>query len=313
MKIYVDTSLPDDLKQKLTGAVPGDAFYFKADLPDDEARLNALLNADILFGNPRPVEWLQKASNLKWVQLYSTGFEYYQDVNIPAVVTNMQDYYSQPCAETIIAGILALYRGIDSLTLLKEKHHWVGHAIRPQLKTLYGKRVIILGKGRIGKQVEKSLSGFACEVKFFGRAGSGADIQSIEALKALLPETDILIGCLPGTADTYRLITDDIIDALPAHCIFCNVGRGNLVADENRLIDALKNYKIGGAVLDVTTSEPIPADHPLWDCPNTILTQHSGGGSVTEHNGIVDFFLDNYKLFRENKPLQNVVDLKRGY
>jgi glyoxylate/hydroxypyruvate reductase len=313
MKIYVDTPLPYDLKQKVVHATPGDQVFFKEDLPDDQARLATLLNADILFGNPRPVEWMHKASNLKWIQLYSTGFEYYQDVNIPAIVTNMQDYYSQPCAETIIAGILSLYRGIDKLSILKEKHQWVGHSIRKELNTLYRKRVVILGKGRIGKQLDRCLRGFECDVKFYGRSASGADIQTTEELRALLPQTDILIGCLPGTEDTCRLITDDLIDSLSMDCIFCNVGRGNLIADENKLIKALKNYQIRGAVLDVTDKEPIPEGHPLWDCPNTILTQHSGGGSSTEHSGILAFFLENYKLFKENKPLQNIVDLKRGY
>jgi glyoxylate/hydroxypyruvate reductase len=313
MKIYVDTFLPDDLKRKLIQDTPGDQVVFKDDLQDDSERLAALLNADILFGNPRPVEWMQKASNLKWVQLYSTGFEYYKNISIPAVVTNMQDYYSHPCAETIIAGILALYRGIDKFSILKHRHEWVGHSMRKHLKILYQKRVIILGRGSIAKQLEKSLKGFECEVKFFGRAASNSDIQTTEELKALLPKVDILVGCLPGTDETCGLITNDMIDSLSADCIICNVGRGNLISDENRLVQALKNYEIAGAVLDVTINEPIPADHPLWDCPNTILTQHSGGGSLTEYDGILAFFLENYKLFRKNEPMKNVINMNRGY
>src|SRR5688572_24881315 len=134
MRIYVDTPLQNDLKQKLMQATNGDKVFFKDELHDDEARLNALLNADILFGNPRPVEWMQKASNLKWIQLYSTGFEYYRNLSLPAIVTNMQDYYSQPCAETMIAGILALYRGMDKFSILKERHEWIGHPLRKELK-----------------------------------------------------------------------------------------------------------------------------------------------------------------------------------
>ena len=313
MKIYVDTPLDEELKQELRAATTDDQLFFKDELPDDEARLNALLTADILFGNPRPVEWMEKAQNLKWVQLYSTGFEYYRYVNIPAMVTNMQDYYSQPCAETMIAGILALYRGMHTFPLLKEKHEWVGHAARKTLDTLHRKRVIILGKGRIARQIEKILLGFECEVKFFARHSSGADIHSVTALKDALPETDILIACLPGTDETHGLVTRELIESFSRNCIFCNVGRGNLLADEYALIDALQNYRIAGAVLDVTINEPIPADHPLWDCPNTILSQHSGGGSLSEHRGILDFFLENYRLFKENKPLKNLIKLERGY
>ena len=313
MKIYVDTPLNDSLKQSLLQATTGDEVSFKDALPDDEARLKTLLTADIIFGNPRPVEWMQQAFYLKWVQLYSTGFEYYRNIDIPAIVTNMQDYYSQPCAETIIAGILAIYRGVDKFSVLKEKHVWVGHASRQQLDTLYRKRVIILGKGRIANHVAQSLSGFGCNILFFAREHSTADMHTVTELKAQLPETDIVIGCLPGTDETRGLITDDLVESFSPGCIFCNVGRGNLVANENTLIDALKNNRIAGAVLDVTMNEPLPENHPLWDCPNTILTQHSGGGSISEYDGILDFFLTNYKRFKAGKPLLNVVSLSRGY
>jgi glyoxylate/hydroxypyruvate reductase len=313
MKIYVDTPLDKELKQILVEATRGDELFFKDELPDDEAKLKALLSANIIFGNPRPVEWMEKAANLKWVQLYSTGFDYYANINIPAIVTNMQDYYSQPCAETIIAGILALYRGIDKFSTLKEKKVWVGHASRKELNTLYQKRVIILGKGRIANHLAKSLSGFECKVQFFARQNTAADMHTISQLKSHLPEADIVIGCLPGTDETHGLITEELIESLSAQCIFCNVGRGNLVANEHSLIDALKNYKIGGAVLDVTMHEPLPQDHPLWHCPNTILTQHSGGGSISEYAGIVNFFLENYGLFKKHQQLKNVINLKRGY
>ena len=121
MTIYVDTPLKKPQKEMLMSRAPGDNFIFKDELPGEDQQLNALLKADILLGNPRPVEWLQRAVNLKWVQLYSTGFEYYHSVKIPAVITNIQDYYSQPCAETMIAGIMALYRKINTFSLLQAR------------------------------------------------------------------------------------------------------------------------------------------------------------------------------------------------
>src|SRR5690242_12655844 len=98
MTIYVDTPLNQHQQDRLRNAAPADAFVFKSDLPEEE-QYAAFLKADILFGNPRPVNWLQQANNLQWVQLYSTGFEYYSNIKIGATVTNMHDYFSQPCAE----------------------------------------------------------------------------------------------------------------------------------------------------------------------------------------------------------------------
>lgn len=313
MIVYVDTPLNKDQKNALRKGAHNDKFIFKDELPNESECLNALLSAEILLGNPRPVEWLQQATNLKWVQLYSTGFEYYRNVSIPAVITNMQDYYSQPCAETAVAGILALYRGMDTFGVLKDQKKWVGYPLRAQLQLLHGKRVIILGTGNIGKGIEAILKCFNCDISFYGRTSPSAVLKTSEQLENALTEADIVIACLPGTEETKGLFTAGMIRKMRPSAIFCNVGRGNLVADEDELVDALMHRRIGGAVLDVTIKEPLPDDHPLWNCPNTILSQHSGGGNVSEYDGIVDFFLENFKNFKENKPLKNRVELSRGY
>lgn len=313
MKIYVDTPFYAKQKEMLKASVTDDELVFKDDIEDKEQQLKELLSADILLGNPKPVEWLQQAVNLKWVQLYSAGFEYYKGVQIPAVVTNMKDYYSQPCAETVVAGIMTLYRGMDMFTLLKSQKKWVGYTARNYLRLLREKKVIILGAGAIGKRIAKILSGFNCNISFYARTATEASIRTTDELLNVIPDTDILIACLPGTDETKGMVTAEMINKMKTDALFCNVGRGNLLADESALINALNNKKIGGAVLDVTAQEPIPADHPLWDCPNTILSQHSGGGNITEYEGIAALFLENLKLFKKGKPLKNIVHLEKGY
>lgn len=313
MIIYIDTPLNENQRGLLREAASDDELIFKSDLVGEEEQRKALLRADILFGNPKPVDWLQQADNLKWVQLYSTGFEYYSNVDIPAIITNMQDYYSQPCAETMIAGIMALYRKTDTFGVLKEKKQWVGAPIRLQLQLLSNKRVIILGTGSIGRRVAKILEGFDAEVIFYGRTAPDAVLRSKEDLIGKIPWADIIIGCLPGTDETKGLFSKEMIDAMKPTALFCNVGRGNLVSDESALIEALMSHKIGGAVLDVTASEPLPADSTLWDCPNTILSQHSGGGQVTEYDGILQTFLENLRNFKTGVPLKNIITLHKGY
>lgn len=314
MMIYVDAPLKKIQKDILRSRVPGDVFIFKNELPGKDEQLKTLLKADILLGNPKPVGWLQKAANLKWVQLYSTGFEYYNSVKIPAVITNIQDYYSQPCAETIIAGIMALYRNIHTFSLLKDRKQWVGQKIRSELQLLHSKQVIILGTGNIGRRIAKILKeGFDAEIIFFGRTAPDAKLRSPDELLQQISWADIIIGCLPGTKETKGLFTKDMIDKMKPTALFCNVGRGNLVKDEDALIDALITHKIGGAVLDVTGFEPIPTENKLWDCPNTILTQHSGGGQATEYDGILELFIENLERFKSGKPLKNQVSFSQGY
>ncbi|HVZ97011.1 MAG TPA: D-2-hydroxyacid dehydrogenase [Chitinophagaceae bacterium] len=312
MLIYVDTPLREAEKKSVReGISPENDVYFKDELSGDDARLAYIQQADIIFGNPKP-EWMKQAKNAKWIQLYSAGFEYYQGIKLPAKITNMQDYYSQPCAETVVAGIMALYRKMDEFAILKEKKQWVGYPIRRKLELLQGKKAIIMGTGNIGRRIARILAGFNAEWIFFGRTAPDA-IHTKDELLQKIPWADILIACLPGTDETKGLFTNEMIDLMKPGAIFCNIGRGNLVADQDYLTKALISQKIGGAVLDVTTPEPIPPDSKLWDCPNTILSQHSGGGQLTEYDGIIELFLENFNNYKNGNPLKNPISFNKGY
>ena len=208
---------------------------------------------------------------------------------------------------------MALYRGMDSFGVLKYKKEWVGPPIRLTLQLLHHKKVIILGTGNIGRRIAKMLKGFEADIVFFGRTAADAQLRTKDELIEKIGWADIIIGCLPGTKETKGLFTTEMIGKMKATALFCNVGRGNLVADEGGLIEALMNYKIGGAVLDVTSGEPIPADSKLWDCPNTILSQHSGGGQLSEYDGIADLFIENLQLYKSGEPLKNQIDFNKGY
>ena len=313
MIIYIDAPFSEVHKAILRSGTHNDELIFKDEIENPEDQLQALLRADILFGNPRPADWLRKAVNLQWIQLHSTGFDAYAGIKTPAIVTNMKDYYAQPCAETAVAGIMALYRGMDQFALLKEQHQWVGYPVRSGLQLLSSKKVIILGAGSLGKHIAKILSAFDCEISFYARTAPEAVIHTPEQLLSAIPSADIIIGCLPGTTQTRGLFTAQMIREMSPGAVFCNIDRGNLLENESVLVEALRQKRIGGAVLDVTATEPLPADSPLWDCPNTILSQHSGGGNITENEGIARFFLKNLERFKNKQPLQNIIHLERGY
>ena len=125
---------------------------------------------------------------------------------------------------------------------------------------------------------------------------------------------DALIMSLPATNETIGILSKERIALLPSHAYLINVGRGSAI-DQTALVDALNDHRIAGAALDVMLPEPLPADHPLWSCPNTILTPHVSGnlslGLTCELD--IDMFLADLKRYSEGKPLKNFVDRRKGY
>src|SRR5204862_8046607 len=113
-------------------------------------------------------------------------------------------------------------------------------------------------------------------------------------------DLDYLIGVMPATSRTRRLIDADFLRALPARAVFVNPGRGGVV-DEEALADALRANRLAGAVLDVFQQEPLPADHVLWRTPNVLITSHTAALSFPED--IAPIFVDNYRRLLGGEPL----------
>lgn len=310
MNLFIYSSLDSGLQEKLRENLPDNwKLVFRTDVPKNEVN-DAFKQADIIMGNP-PAEWFQDVSeNLVFWQLDSAGFEQYQQVSVKAPVANMGDFFARPCAETMVAGILAFYRGMPDLVKAQIKKQWQNKFIRSGLDLLGTKKVIILGAGTIGQATKQMLTGFGCQVKMTARRNPAADIHSYEELLSVLPETDVVINTLPGGAEKY--VSAAFLQAMKPQSLYASVGRGS-TTDETALITALKAGQLAGAVLDVTEKEPLPESSPLWEMDNVILTQHTGGGYVLEDQGKVEQFLRNVNRFRNKEDLQNLVDLSRGY
>ena len=313
MNLFVNTALNDTLKITLRQQLPVGAgtvvAVFRHDLPEPEQRA-AFRSADVLLGNP-PASWFaEPLPGLKFWQLDSAGFDSYQSVRTTAQVANMGDYFAWPCAETMVAGLLAHYRRIPELTELQCRREWVGVPIRARTGLLRHKRVVILGTGTIGRAIRRMLTGFEGNVTMLARTDPQAELHSADELRAVLPQTDIVINCLPGTAAGF--FSAGLIAAMMPGSLYASVGRGN-TTDEPALIGALRSGQLGGAILDVTATEPLPADSPLWTLPNVLLTQHTGGGQPDEDAGKVNLFLRNLDLFLAGSPVENAVELGRGY
>ena len=187
MNLFVNTALNEtrkaEFRQQLPPAVDP---VFRRELPESEQRA-ACQSAELILGNP-PVAWFaEPLPNLKFWQLDSAGFDGYQSVRVTAQVANMGDYYAWPCAETMVAGLLALYRRLPELVLLQNQQQWVGAPIRARTGLLRHKRVVILGTGTIGQALRQMLTGFDCTVTMLARTDPQAELHSVDELKAVLP------------------------------------------------------------------------------------------------------------------------------
>ncbi|QDA58721.1 D-2-hydroxyacid dehydrogenase [Hymenobacter jejuensis] len=312
MRLFVYSAFSEarrnHLRQEL--AAEGITAIFRNELPEEEQQA-AFQSANLLLGNP-PMAWFADGApkGLIFWQIDSAGFERYRHLHLPIAVANMGDFFAWPCAETIVAGILGLYRHLNELAVLQAQQHWVGTPIRAKLNLLRGKRVVILGAGAIGQAVREQLSGFRCEVQLLARHNPQAHLHSKEELQNALPHIDLIINCLPGSAENF--FSAELVAAMAAGSVYASVGRGN-TTDETALLAALQAGQLGGAVLDVTATEPLPIDSPLWRLPNVILTQHTAGGQPYEDEGRIAILRRNLHHFRHGEPLENPVELARGY
>ncbi|MBE9460521.1 D-2-hydroxyacid dehydrogenase [Dyadobacter subterraneus] len=313
MIIYCHSNFDEALRNRLTEALSEKyTIHFQSDTQSKTEAQNLFYEADYILGNP-PLDWFSEPlNNLKFWQLDSAGFDQYASVRLngQTKVANMGDWFARPCAESIVGGVLALYRGLDKLTLLKEKTEWVGTPLRAELRLLSGQEVVILGAGTIGSTVKLLLQGFGCTLHLMARTSPEADLHSKEDLLNVLPNTDLVINTLPGSAANFA--DQAMFQAMKKGSVYASVGRGS-TTDEKALIEALNLKHLDGAVLDVTEVEPIPNDNPLWKMENVILSQHTGGGHADEHVGKVDLFLNNMMTIEGGGSPINEINLAKGY
>jgi len=133
-----------------------------------------------------------------------------------------------------------------------------------------------------------------------------------EELPKLAAEADVIVDCLPLTSATAGLFDQRLFETMKAGAYFVNIGRGGTVVTE-ALVGALQTHRLGGAGLDVTDPEPLPAESPLWDMPNVIITPHSGGDSDGQQERLWLLFQENLRRFAAGDRLLSVVDKARGY
>jgi phosphoglycerate dehydrogenase-like enzyme len=288
-----------------------------------EARWRALLDrAEVLFGVPGDTaEGLAEAvtglPRLRWVHATSAGAgEQVRSAGLPAealkrvTVTTSSGVHAVPLAEFSILGLLAVAKELPLFVEHQRARAWP--EIRRPLRELSGQTLFLVGLGEIGREVARLGKALGMRTVGFRRTqGPPPDhvdeVHGPERLAELAGRADAMVVSLPLTDQTAGLIDRATIDRLPASCIFVNVGRGGVV-DEPALVDALRERRIAGAVLDVFATEPLPEDSPLWALPNVLVTPHAAALSARENERIVELFTDNLRRYLDGRPLRNVVE-----
>ena len=258
---------------------------------------------------------------LKWVAAQSAGVDWY--LKSPyrpkheVILTNMAGGFGVGVSEHAVMMLLEVLRKQP------EYQEFVNNRIfRYDLKvrSIKESRISILGTGDLGNQTAKRLRAFEPEsitgVNVSGRNPDGLydKIVTQDNVDIILPNTQILILCLPGTKETKGFIDARRIALLPSDAIIVNVGRGNAIVQTD-LIDALKNGVISGAALDVFEREPLKEDDPIYDCPNLVMTPHCSGSIVMDYTlkRTCELFCENLDNYLNGRPMNNVVDQKKGY
>lgn len=301
-------------------ALAGRAGVEAVTVDDDEAMRRELADADALwtwpaFYTPEIVAAFERhAPRLRWVQLPTMGYDPVEAHGVPdgIVVTNAGDAYAPTVAEHAVAMLLALVRRIPEAVRNGAERRWDQSEARA-IGTLNDATVALIGFGNIGRDVARRLQGFGARVIAVTRSGRAVDeaheSASRDALHTVLARSDAAILAVPLNAETRHLLDASALAALPAHAIVINVARGG-VLDHDALRAALAAETLGGAGLDVTEPEPLPADDPLWAMENVLITPHVAGyGGDVAPRRILSLVERNLGHFVAGRPLEAVVPI----
>ena len=293
-------------------------------LPDE---LDQELDIDVWIPDPYPTRAMRIWPHLRGVRLILSlmaGTEWIPALAGPHVtISKARGSHNISTAEWTIGAILATLKYFPFYFDVQRSGQWkrrfeaparyaqiTGDA-RPiyppvMLEELTGKRVLLVGHGEIGKEIERMLAPFDVELVRIARtARSEPPVHAVSELDSLLPQAKIVILILPSTAESHHLIGSRQFALMHQGTLLVNAARGPIV-DTEALVEALNSGRIRAA-LDVTDPEPLPEGHPLWTCPNLLLTPHLAGSSPQFAPRALKTAADELRRYINGEPLKNVV------
>lgn len=272
-KLLVSNEADDREGGEYLRAIPGLEIveYDPNNLVLDERQRSVDLLMPPFRGSHRPLELVECLPNLRMVQLLSAGVDEWRP-RVPKHVTvaSARGAHAGPVSEWVLSAILAQLRQWPALVRFQDEHTWAHR--RFDADTLAGKRVLIVGAGSIGMAVAAKLEAFAAKstlVASVARSG----VHGPDELPNVVPGHSIVVVVTPLTDATLGLVDAKFLAAMDDGALLVNAGRGAVV-DTDALVVELQSGRLRAA-LDVTEPEPLPSDHPLWDCAGAIVSPHS--------------------------------------
>lgn len=268
-------------------------------------------NAEIILTNKCVIsaEIMDRLPQLRYIGVTATGYNIV-DVKAAAergiTVTNASDYSSNSVAQHVFAMLMRIQNRIFEHS---DVDKWVQSPdfcyFNSTINELSGKTFGVVGYGGIGKKVVKIAEAFDMKVLINKRTLDLDDNRMVE-LETLLTQSDYISLHLPLTDDNKELINSSTLSMMKKNAIFINTARGGLV-NERDLANALNEDNIGGAALDVLSTEPPASDNPLLKAKNCVITPHIAWGSYEARKKLLEIVVENIKAFQQNKPT-NVVN-----
>jgi phosphoglycerate dehydrogenase-like enzyme len=278
-----------------------------------------LLAADVFCGHAKvPVPWddVVARGRLQWIQSSAAGLDHCLTpavVDSDIAVTSASGLFADQVAEQTLALLLGLLRNLPASWRQQEARTFVRHDTRD----LHGATVGIVGFGGNGRRLARVLASLGTRIVatdlFPVDMPDGVDaLWPADRLNDLLSRADVVVLCVPLTERTRGMIDAAALGRMKPGAVLINVARGAVVV-ESDLVDALESGHLGGAGLDVTEIEPLPASSTLWSRPDVMITPHLGAQSARRVDDTVDFFCENMRRRLDGRPLLNLVDKRLGF
>lgn len=259
--------------------------------------------------------WPQ-AKHLEWIHVAAAGVDtlmFDELAQSDVVVTNAKGVFDRPIAEFVLASILDVAKDVHRSHDLQIARLWQHR----ETQTVAGSTALVVGTGSIGREIARLLRAVDIDVRGAGRTERATDPDFVTVVASAdladhVGWADHVVVVAPLTDATRNLIDERVLSAMKSSAHLINVGRG-LIVDEEALVAALDAGDIAAATLDVFSTEPLPADHPLWTTPHAVVTPHMSGDAVGWTDTLARQFVDNAVRWLDGAPLVNVVDKQLGF
>ncbi len=318
MKILIQYPFSDEQHEQFCQLARENGDHQVLIAADEAVAITLADGVEVIMGHFPPAV-CAAAADLRWIQSFSAGMDKFLFPEIierdEVAVSNVAGLYAPQGGEHAWALLLALARGIDQAIRQNDQRKWAaGSTVE-----LTGLTLGVVGMGGFGLEMVKRAAGYDMQIIAVDpvRRDPPPGVSELvdnsqENLHSLLRRSDVVMIACPKTKETYHLIGSEELALMRENAYLINVTRGGII-DEEALCQALSEGQIAGAGIDVTETEPLPADSPLWDARNIILTPHRAGASQHRPRKVFEFFLAQLERYLKGEAVLNIVNKRKGY